>query len=65
MSITINRAKQMAEAQRRADKAHHEKRIAWLESDEPTWVDGKPVLKSDRTILLTQSRRYLQTGEGV
>lgn len=40
------RAKQMAEAQRRADQAHHAKRILWLES--PTRY-GRAALRSAHT----------------
>lgn len=62
--MTAMTAKQMADEQRAADKAHHEARVAWLTSDAPKWACGTPVDESDRLSLLRQSRHYLETGEG-
>jgi hypothetical protein len=54
----------MAQAQRSADKAHHERRVAWLSGAAPTWCDGTPVGPSDRHALLRQSLRHLSEGDG-
>lgn len=51
-------SKEFADAQRAADKAHHQQRVKWLESSNPKYSDG-PVLESDRRVLLEQSRSYL------
>lgn len=58
------RAKQMAEAQRRADQAHHAKRILWLESPHPVWSCGSPVSAHGRQSLLQQSQAYLTNPAG-
>lgn len=57
-------AKAMADAQRAADRAHHEKRVAWLESPSPMWADGERVALWERSQMLISSRNYLSTGEG-
>lgn len=62
----MNASKKMADDQRAADRAHHQERVAWLESsDEPTWSDGVPVSKYLRHEMLRLSRNYLATGEGL
>lgn len=55
-----NTAQSMADAQRRADKAHHEERINWLMGTNPTYKDGTRVAPSDVAKLLRQSRAYLR-----
>jgi hypothetical protein len=53
-----------AARQRAADRAHHRARVAWLEGDDPRWMDGVPVDAAARTEMLRASRHYLATGEG-
>lgn len=60
----MSTAQAMAHAQRRADKAHHERRVAWLSGTAPTWHDGTPVGSSDRHTLMRQSLQYLSEGDG-
>lgn len=57
-------ARQMADAQREADKAHHAKRVRWLESAKPSWACGAPVSASDKHSLLQQSQAYLSDPAG-
>lgn len=54
----------MAQAQRRADESHHERRVVWLSGATPTWRDGTLVDSSDRHALLRQSLRHLSQGDG-
>lgn len=53
-------SKMMFEAQRRADAAHHKKRVQWLEGASPLWSCGSPVSMFDKKTLLRQSRDYLK-----
>lgn len=62
--MTRATAKAMADAQRAADRAHHEQRVAWLESQSPMWADGERVASWERSQMLISSRNYLKTGEG-
>lgn len=50
---------EMAEAQRRADTAHHVNRLAWLKSATPAWSCGTPVGAADRQNMINQSQDYL------
>lgn len=58
------KAKQLAGAQRRADHAHHSKRVLWLESPRPVWSCGSLVSAHDRQSLLQQSQAYLANPAG-
>ena len=46
-STSTSTAKAMADAQRRADKAHHEKRVNWLMGTNPVYACGTRVAPSD------------------
>ncbi|HAT2580640.1 TPA: hypothetical protein I8273_004642 [Aeromonas hydrophila] len=52
-------AKQLADAQRRADAAHHQHRITWLEAKDPQWSCGAPVSNADKQQMLNSSRFFL------
>lgn len=55
----MNKAMQMAKAQRQAAIAHHQERAAWLQGESPRWACGTPVQPSDQASLLRQSQNYL------
>lgn len=57
-------AKALAASQRVSDRAHHQKRIEWLQGSEPVWACGTRVLPSDRQTLLAQSQEYLSNPSG-
>lgn len=57
--IEIMSALQIAQAQRDADKAHHEQRVAWLSASNPTYEGGGQVKSSDRHEMLRSSQAYL------
>ena len=42
----------MYKEQHQADIAHHKARVEWLNSEQPRWSCGTPVLPSDRAMLL-------------
>ena len=49
-----------ADKQRQADKAHHEGRIAWLETGFARWSCGTPVAKHEAEEMLLKSREALR-----
>jgi hypothetical protein len=57
-------AQEMAQAQRGADRAHHLKRVEWLEGHSPVWSCGASVKPSDRQGMLRQSKGYLADPSG-
>lgn len=57
----MNNAKKIADEQRAADKAHHEKRVRWLSQDRPVWACGTPVSPGDKYNFLKRSLTILAT----
>ena len=55
-----SQATALHERQRRADKAHHESRIAWLSEDRPVWACGTPVAKHIAAEMTMKSREALR-----
>ena len=53
-------AKQQAEAQRQRDIKHHEARVKWLLTENPTYSDGTPVSGWDKKQMLDASLRVIQ-----
>jgi hypothetical protein len=51
--------KEQVKKDRKKEIIRHKERIAWLESENPSWSCGTPVFISDIKILLEQSYRII------
>ena len=51
--------KEIADKQRHADKAHHEKRLKWLSVESPIWSDGVPVRTHEKAEMIVKSNEAL------
>jgi len=55
----MTKAKMLNEAQRAADKDHHESRLRWLSVDNQKWACGTPLLQHEVLQMIAASEEAL------
>lgn len=60
----MNAAQKMADVQRAADRAHHQRRVYWLDKENPIWACGTRVARHEKEQMLSASLNYLANPDG-